>query len=308
MKKICSLYWCSFLICLFFTNMLYGQLPSTNSVVVFNVACPEIFFENITGKKLPNNFRRTSLGVGEYVRLWMASEYGKVTWKITKGDGKIVPLANGDVVFKAPLVASNTEITAFPEKSCLFNTNTPPVLFNVIPPTKITWDLACDLHIEGRNSAGMVTGQWLMPHFVSFENLQVGELEIGCVAEGALKPWDGTGHTPGPYGKCTEFIIPNYGTSIVGQDCATAATFENEPELSSGTLYFDIPWVYQNKGATPGVSPSYPIETIRQTGKFSRFSKDGKSVSEMQVGKAGLKVTTLKSDATIECSDCNFKK
>ncbi len=232
--------------------------------------------DNIKKDGVDMDNQRTTIGVAEKVTLKLADEYGKITWKIVKGDGTLTVINPHKAEFEASLDGSEVIIRATPEHPCPDK----PFLeipFTVIEPT-LNYVFKCGMHEKDVCSAGMLLDICLMPANVSFHNLVVREINVKGVGTLALKglnnklwhipgsPAPAFGAWLGPLNTAgiTEFYVnTGKGTQMEAVDQVYLKLPGSFITGVFGTFYFDISSSYAKYNNTTIVK-ALPPSTVVQ--------------------------------------------
>lgn len=206
-----------------------------------------------TNATAPSNRARTSVGVGERVRLTARGAVGAVTWTKT-GNSVLSSSSGSSVTLSADDRAETTTVTAR-DGACGC---TAPLTFRVIEPSGVQMERGSGTglwHRYGFASVGILNDVFITPDTVSFENIEVSEGDAVGVVTGffvgtRLDGMHHAGHGAGvwvPVGG----PIAGHGSHVRGQDTAQSGNCSFRTPFAPGTFDWPIPWTFRVGTGTP---------------------------------------------------------
>lgn len=239
---------------------------------------PVIVSETVAAQ--PGSRSRTKIGVGEEVVLTYTG--GDATWTVS-GGGTILPASGRTVTFRAGERSANPVVTA---------TGAPGVAslaFEVVEPTDFVMEQTPATkvkHTAGRPDCGFLANLYLLPADVSFQNIEVRELNSRADATGFYQAFDGLTHQPAaqPHSKWFTVGAPAPGRGSVAHlhDTIYSGDTLVGPPFPAGSMVFPITWEFRVAGGAPKAIPStfqnHQVEAV--TGKCTS-SKAGENKSRV---------------------------
>jgi len=226
-----------------------------------------------TKATLPENRERRRIGIGEEVRIELASPAGaKVTWAVKSGKGNVSHPADYPAD-AAMFTASGQEGKAVVEGTLTDYDNAKvSVEFEVIPPKTVTLKRVSGL-LRKINTPGFgfeLQTKWFFgPDDVCFYNVVGGETGCEPKRKGVFEQnyyntphkdqtLDDDGHW------LTNQVVPGKGTMSLGEDWYRYGAFHTPPKLylnQTGRIEWNVQWKYRLKSETGGNgTPFYPMQ------------------------------------------------
>lgn len=239
-----------------------GNSPCTRAAIVIEALA-----------RLPANRARTTIGVGERIKLTYS--LGSAAW--TTSGGTLSSASGVSVIIDAPDRAATLTITAT-GGGCSVT-----ITLTVIEPTGVLMTRATGTnvwHVNAVPSVGIRTAIYLQPDTVSFKFVEICEDDCGGLVTGYFvgTPLDGVRH--GTHGAGTwvpvSDAVAGKGSEVIGNDTAQSGSCAFGTPYASGTFDWPIPWMYRVGAA--GAQNTFT--TVHQ-----RFTID--AAGGMTVSKAG---------------------
>ncbi|RSZ56207.1 hypothetical protein HF313_21795 [Massilia atriviolacea] len=222
--------------------------------------------------RLPANRARTTVGVGERIKLTYS--LGSATW--TKTGGTLDNTSGTSVIFDAPDRAATVTVTAT-GRGCSVT-----LTFTVIEPSGVRMERASGTNVWHANaipSVGIRTAIYLLPDTVSFKFIEVSEDDCAGLVTGYFvgTPLDGVSH--GTHGAGTwvpvSDTVAGKGAEVLGQDTAQSGHCNFGEPYAAGTFDWPIPWLFRvGAGAQGGFTTVHQRFTINAAGDMT-VSKAG---------------------------------
>lgn len=256
-------------------------VSSTKNVKSGCATCKKCIIESETVATIPSDRKRTTIGVGEEVKLTFS--LGEATWK--NSEGKLSSNSGSTVIFTAPDRAKKVEIEA--------NGNgcTAKLDITVIEPSGVSMQRAPGTgiwHDQGIPSIGIRTIIFITPNTVSFENIEISEDDCVGIVTGYFvgTPLDGVRHAGHGAGTWVTVgnVVQGSGSQVDGQDTAQSGHCNFGLPYANGTFDWPIPWLFRVNG---GASKQFAI--VHQ-----RFTID--AAGAMTVSKAGASANASLND------------
>lgn len=193
----------------------------------------------------PPDRTRTKIGVGERVTLTVSG--GSATWSVGAG-GTLLTTTGSSVVFAAGDQKASVVVTAT-TSACACS-----ITFQVIPPTSFLMEPVSKKrkHSRGRPDCGFKANMFLLPSDVSFQWIQVRELDDPCVGKGFYLKLDGRTHRkpPGPSAAADVGPVGRGGTPARVNLVDEVYSGDSGEPVSAGTLVCPSRWEYTLKSVT----------------------------------------------------------
>ncbi len=251
-----------------------GAAPEPPKEAPATLPTPILVSETVAAS--PGSRARTKIGIGEEVMLSYTG--GTATWTLS-GPGTLIPTSGRTVMFRAGDRNAKPTITA---------TGAPGVAsltFDVVEPSSFfmeQWPGTRTKHTNGRPDCGFLGLVFLLPGDVSFQNIEVRELNSRCVATGFYLIFNNFAHqgdaqafsqwitvNPPAAGRPSTATLPDNiysGDSLVG------------PPFPDGSMVWPITWQFRAGGGAekslPETQQSHHVEAL--TGKCTT-SKAGET-------------------------------
>jgi hypothetical protein len=209
---------------------------------------------------MPNNHSRTTVGVGEEVRLTYSD--GPAEWSIAtakdgvvKGDGAKAQYTAASETAEETIIAHGAHSTAY-------------LTFNVIEPDGIVARQApCSeiFHYKDRPDSGMMVVSCVTPDIVSFRYIDQRELDAPAVGTGVYAYLNGESHGANLGGSPVSVkVVPGLGSLVntidevySGNSFRTGSSARSFPEFSSGKFQWNTRF-------------GFPTRVLEQIGGRSR--------------------------------------
>jgi hypothetical protein len=140
-------------------------------------------------------------------------------------------------------------------------------------------------HTNGRPDCGFLASMFLLPTDVSFENIDVRELNSSAHATGFYKPFDGITHQPASQAHSTWFTVSppvgEKGSSPNLQDNIYSGDPGGGPPWVVGVLTFPITWEFKVGSGVPKAFPALQQRHTVDTAGKCTSSKAGESKSRV---------------------------
>jgi hypothetical protein len=219
---------------------------------------PNVFITSETVAKVPSDRTRTMVGVNEEVILTFSG--ANADWSISSsGNGSVDPVGK-HVTYRASI----TPTTEWIKATDTATSQTATIEFNVIAPTAVEDEFLSLEHDQGRPDIGMYVFAYFQPDTVSFQYIDVKELERPAAADGVYKEFNGWGHEPNLVPLPIVEVVPGRGSRWAGTDHIWSGDpIHAKVPFVPGTETFNIPYVYGTlHDGTNG--PFYPMGTVVQ--------------------------------------------
>jgi hypothetical protein len=293
-----------------FTNIVNN--PGTDSVQPLTQApqagpaapppsCSSPLITSETVALTPENRSRTIVGVGEQVQLTFSC--GQAIWSFQGSDGHLNTTLGSVIDYSAASTKATETITATGEHD-----EKATITFDVIPPDGVLQKRDPEnplLHQQYTPSIGFWADTYIAPATVSFQFIQVREVDVCGTASGVFLPPNGkpSGHHPNPTPVPVGAESGALGSELPGHDGNYSGTPNNlsynriigswHDSFAPGFLMWEIPWVYSLKTGSAEhkfavVEAKFTLGADRQT---LTASKAGASSTDLvdnpSVGPAG---------------------
>ncbi len=243
-----------------------------------------------TSQTSPSDRRRTTIGVGEAVRL--THSVGGITWTVPTSAGFLHGSTPRETWFIAPDTAQSVTITA----------GSANITFNVIAPSNVLRELTPGSnnirHRENRPDIGIQTRAYLQPTTVNFYNTEYRERDANASASGTYACFDGDSHNPhGPVQVGSHFDSRK-GTLGLGYDQAYSGDCDQPPPFPPGSISWSIPYEYR---MTDDHSVGYPAGSWHSIINVDQVHTLQGDSSTLNASKAGAR-----GQITVSSSNRNF--
>lgn len=190
--------------------------------------------------KTPADRQRTTIGVGEEVKLWTDPAV-VVDWTVA-GGGACTPAKGATTTFTAPGAAATSVITATPAGGAAMT-----ITCDVIPPTGVIMTAGAPFyHVKGEPSSGFTAVKTVIqPTTVSFYRVEDYEGVATVVSDGVFKKFNGVKHPDGT--AWLSYDQANESTALDTIKTIGSAADGKAGDLS-GALSWPIPWLYHISG------------------------------------------------------------
>jgi outer membrane protein OmpA-like peptidoglycan-associated protein len=241
----------------------------------------------------PGSRARTSIGVGEVVKLTHSSGSADTTWTTTGGT---LSSNKGESVI---LTAPDTKRTV------TVSSGGAAIVFRIIAPTDVSMVKATNTikHRQNKADSGIVADVFLLPDSVNFRNVTYRELDVvGVPSAGAgaysCNTFKGGHCSPAGLAPCgdkslTDTVVVGKGTKSVLGDCAYSGHCGGSPPFTPGFIIVVIPYEYK-----VGAGPFRKFATVVQI-HILRSDK-----STLLTSKAGATGTTNVTSPTALIASC----
>ncbi len=268
-----------------------GVQPLTQAPQGFNTSSnpeptptPPVSISSETVAQAPSNRARLTLGVAEQVVLTFSG--ANAHWSVTGGAGSVAPIGK-HVTYRASITPATETITAVDTATSA----TATITFNVIAPTGVADEYITGTLIHDQNAPDieMYVFTYFEPDTVSFENIDVKELDVGAIADGVYTPFNGKSHKANAVPIPMAGVVPGKGTKWQGSDDVGSGDPGTAPPFAPGSIVFNIPYVY---GALSNGKngPFYPFATVVQECKLDNDRES------LHATKAGAQANTKVSN------------
>ncbi len=194
----------------------------------------------------PADRARTTVGVGEEVRLTATSTSGTVSWSCS-GKSTLSALSGASVTLTAHERAETAKVTATDTCGCKVT-----LTLNIIQPSGVQMVRAQGTgvwHTNGKSSVGIKANIYITPDTVTFENIQVSEDNCISAVTGYFvgTPLDGiqhSGHGAGQWVSVGAYVA-GQGSQLLGQDTVQSGHCSFGAPYSVGTFDWPIPWLFR---------------------------------------------------------------
>jgi phage baseplate assembly protein gpV len=230
------------------------------------------------------NRSRTKVGVGEEVTLTYST--GSASWTVS-GGGTVTPASGNTTTFRAGERNATATITANGSDG------TTTITIQVVEPTGFVMEQAPGTglkHTSGRPDCGFKGQMFLQPIDVSFEDIEVRELNSNSTANGFYAPFNNITHQPASQTASAWFTVnapsggkgssPNMNDQIYSGDPGGG------PPWTAGSLVFPCTWEFRVRGGS-----AKTITTVQHTQQVDTAGTCTNS-------KAGTSKSRVPSDPT----------
>jgi hypothetical protein len=198
-------------------------------------APPAATITGATVATAPGARTRTTIGVGEEVTLTYSA--GSADWATTAG--RLSAVRGVSVTLTAPDAAGQVTVTAGTAKISYTAIAPNIVLMERFPDTGIS-------HTKDRPDSGIQTRPYLGPDTVNFYNIKYHEVNVGAMASGVYKPFDGIGHDLHPKTiRMFDDVVAGMGTRTRGKDTVCSGDPATPAPFETGSILYIIPYEYQ---------------------------------------------------------------
>ncbi len=228
----------------------------------------------------PADRARTTIGVGERVRIRITHATGTISWSKT-GSSRLSSTSGLSITLTAHDRAESTKVTATDSCGCVVE-----ITFNVIEPSGVTMERAPGTniwHTHNIPSVGIKLQAYITPDNVSFENIECSEDDATGIVTGYFvgTPLDGVrhaGHGAGSWVALRNHVAGK-GTQDGAIDTAQSGHCNYGTPYRIGTFDWPIPWLFKaNGGASKQFTIVHQRFTIDASGNMTA-SKAGASGS-----------------------------
>lgn len=223
---------------------------------------PPVSISSQTVATTPSDRTRLTLGVGEEVILTFSG--ANAHWSIAGGAGSVDPIGK-HVTYRASITPATETITATDTATSASAT----ITFTVIAPTAVADEYITGSLIHDQNTPliEMYVLVYFEPDTVSFQNIDVKELDAKAAATGVYSLFNGWSHNPNPVPAPMAGLVQGKGTQWKGSDHVGSGDPGGSPPFAPGSITFDIPYVY-GALANGKNGPFYPFSTVVQQCKL----------------------------------------
>jgi hypothetical protein len=179
------------------------------------------------------------VGVGEIVML--SVEPGPLDWSLTGEGSLLTPFATETEFVASGAAGSATVLATDGSHTCT-------VTFTVVEPDGVIERQAQRYSIEhtkGRPDIGFIANIYITPPDVSFEFIEVREVDVAGEATGVYSPLDMSGHDADPAIHSIKTVTPGLGSLVNGIDRRYSNDPCTAPPFAPGYEEFEIPWEYR---------------------------------------------------------------
>ena len=235
--------------------------------------CPVFVVRSETVARQPADRARTSVGIGEEVRL-STDPSTSVTWTIAGDDGHMGTLSNASgatTTYTACDRAKGVTINAV--RSC---SRSATIAFTVVQPDRGTLESPTDIS-EIRPTtvkAAFQATPCVLPATVSFMNCELRERTCAGLASGLFASDAGQMHQD--TGSWIPFTttVDAHGTALAHNDTvSTRMNISRFPHggTTDGQFHWPIPWSVQVRGG--GTSGDYPFDTAHHIESYTAATR-----------------------------------
>jgi hypothetical protein len=226
----------------------------------------------------PADRARTTIGVGEEVRLSATANSGTVSWSCN-GKSSLSALSGASTTLTAHERSETAKVTATDSCGCKVT-----LTFNVVEPSGVQMIRASGTgvwHANGKPSVGIKANIYITPDTVTFENIQISEDNCTSAVTGYFvgSPLDGiqhAGHGAGHWVSVGAHVAGR-GSQLQGQDTVQSGHCGFGTPYSGGTFDWPIPWLFRvGSGAAKKFTIVHQRFTIDPAGDMTA-SKAGAS-------------------------------
>jgi len=229
----------------------YGTLEASKKLTVIQISSETIFED-------PAPRTRTTIGVGEKVKVFVIPSDFNVSWSLNAGSdiGSISSESGNSTIYTSSKTANTVEIKANynGESIC-------PYPIETIEPSGVLmkFDRTVGTGIKANGTAGLFieTSVYILPNTVNFSNIKVAEGEILPVVTGYFDPtYKDKKHeaTATPMGMISFDILDNLGTLLEQPDQIKFIFGHDDSNpnsaypITAGSFSWNIPWNYHYDG------------------------------------------------------------
>jgi hypothetical protein len=188
----------------------------------------------------PTNQARTTIGVGEEVRLTACGvPPGDLTW--TTDAGTLTRTNGASTVLTAPGNA------AIPIVTLVYTSGSYTKGFSVIEPAGVNMVTNGLRHTVNRPDIGFRAGAYVAPDWVNFGAVSCVEVTNNAVGTGVYSMYNGIPHdrNPAPF-SLSATVVPGLGTSAEPtDDNVYSGNPTNAPPFAPGSLVWNIPMQFR---------------------------------------------------------------
>src|SRR5579872_1102523 len=250
---------------------------------------PPVSITSETVADIPFDRSRTTVGVGEQVVLTFSG--ASAHWSLSGGQGAIDPVGKS-VTYRASITPATETITA----TDLATSQSATITFEVIAPQAVADEFIDGTLVHNHNEPdiGMGVFIYLQPDTVSFQFIDVKELEVPAKTTGVYSVLKGSGHGPNPVPLPIVEVDPGKGSKVAGSDEVYSGGEGAQAPFAPGSITFDIPYVYGalSKGAA---GPFYSMGIVVQ--KCDLYEYGGEQL--LHATKAGANAYSKVTDPTV---------
>lgn len=235
--------------------------------------CPTFTIRSRTVATQPSDRARTTVGIGEEVRL-STDPSQSVRWTIVDDDGAkgtLSAASGASTTYTAHDRAASLTVRA--ESSC----HTATLALRVVQPGSGTLESPVDLSVMTATTAqvGFRAVHHVQPANVSFLNCEFKEGTCAATASGVLSGKNGEVHAPTASWIPFTSTVTGRGTALDGDDTVRTGTYPFTMFPAGGTTdgRFDwpIPWRIQVRGG--GVSGAFVFDTLTHVESYTAATR-----------------------------------
>jgi hypothetical protein len=234
--------------------------------------------------KAPPDRRRTSIGVGEVVRLTASGATGALQW--TKTGSTTLNATSGAKIRAVAHDRAESTTIRVKDGACgcvaalTFRVVEPSAVHLARSPGSGVW------HKHGIASIGIEADAFIAPDNVSFTNIEVAEADAVGVVSGYFEgtPLDGVHHSGHGAGNWVRVgsAVAGRGSRLDGQDTAQSGRCSFKAPFTAGTFDWAIPWLFRvGGGAGKAFATVHERFTVDVTGRMTVTKADANGAAEL---------------------------